>query len=122
VSEGVYGPYRGIVRDWHDGDTCHLDLDLGFGFALLAYNPITGKPIISCRSFGINAPELKSGTAGHEALVFANEIAPAGTLVTVTSHGWDKYGGRFDGQLLLPNGDDFSARMVEAGQAKVAKY
>jgi hypothetical protein len=43
-----FGPYPAVVRDWHDGDTCHIDVDLGFGLILS----------LSCRIFGINAPEL----------------------------------------------------------------
>jgi endonuclease YncB( thermonuclease family) len=112
----VYGPYRGKVRDWHDGDTCHLDLDLGFGQALLAYNPITGKPQTSARIYGIDAPELNT-EAGKTALRAAAGLCPPGTIVNVLSHGWDKYGGRFDASLMLPDGQNFATVMVNAGHA-----
>lgn len=104
----IYGPYRGVVRDWHDGDTCHVDLDLGFGIQLTAP--------LSCRIFGINAPELNTD-AGKDALAFAKNICPPATHVMVTSHGWDKYGGRFDGTLELPDGTDFAKHMLAAGKA-----
>jgi len=112
-----FGPYPAIVRDWHDGDTAHLDLDLGFGFELRAHN-LDGKPRLSARVYGINAPEL-STKAGKTALAYAQKLCPAETAVTVTSHGWDKYGGRFDATITLPDGKDFGAAMLAAGHAVV---
>lgn len=111
-----YGPYIGIVRDWHDGDTAHIDLDLGFGWVLLAYNPITGKPQWSCRILGINAPEL-STDAGKTAHAYAEQLCPPGTAIVAVSNGWDKYGGRWDGTITLPDGTDFGQQMLNAGQA-----
>jgi endonuclease YncB( thermonuclease family) len=116
----VWGPYRAIVSDWHDGDTCHLDaLDLGFGIVLAARD-IDGHPIWSARIFGVNAPEL-STDAGKAALVYAQQLCPSGTRVTVLSHSLDKFGGRFDATLTLPDGRDYAAAMIEAGQAVVYK-
>jgi endonuclease YncB( thermonuclease family) len=111
----TYGPYPARVLDLHDGDTCHLNLDLGFGFQMGAYD-FAGHPLLSCRVFGINAPEL-STDAGKIALAFAQSIMPPGTIVSVLSHGWDKYGGRFDGSITLPDGTDYGTRMIDAGQA-----
>ena len=110
-----YGPYPAIVRDWHDGDTCHVDLDLGFGVFEFSHD-LDGKPVLSCRIFGINAPELATD-AGKQSLAYAVALCPPNTRVTVTSHGWDKYGGRFDGSIVLPDGTDFAARMLAAGMA-----
>ena len=110
-----FGPYPGVVVDWHDGDTCHVDLDLGFANYELSHD-LDNKPILSCRIFGINAPEL-STDAGKAALAYALQLCPLGTKVTVLSHGWDKYGGRFDGSLTLPDGSDFAKKMVDADQA-----
>jgi endonuclease YncB( thermonuclease family) len=112
-----YGPYPALVLDWHDGDTCHLNLDLGFGVILSGYDT-TPRPVISCRVAGINAPELSDPDgSGQEAAAYARQLAPPGTRVTVVSHGWDKYGGRFDGSLTLPDGSSFGERMIEAGKA-----
>ncbi|HLA65189.1 MAG TPA: hypothetical protein VK600_01255 [Candidatus Saccharimonadales bacterium] len=111
----VYGPYPAVVTDWHDGDTCHLNIDLGF--ATFEYgHDLDGHPILSCRIYGINAPEL-STDAGKAALLYAEQLCPPGTHVTVLSHGWDKYGGRFDGSIALPDGSDFGTAMLAAGQA-----
>ena len=111
----MFGPYPGVVRDWHDGDTCHVDLDLGFS-VLATSHDLDGHPVLSCRIYGINAPEL-STDAGKVALVYAEQLCPPGTRVLVLSHGWDKYGGRFDGSLTLPDGTDFGTLMLAAGQA-----
>lgn len=107
-----YGPYPGVIRSWHDGDTCHVDLDLGFGIQLTTP--------LSCRVFGINAAELSTAT-GKDALAAALRVCPVGTPVRVLSHGWDKYGGRFDGEITLPDGSDFGTQMIAAGYAVAYK-
>ena len=104
----TFGPYPATVLSWHDGDTCHLDIDLGFAVHLIS------QP--SCRIFGINAPEL-STDAGKASLAYVTALCPPGTKVMVTSHGWDKYGGRFDGSIVLPSGSDLASVMLAAGQA-----
>ena len=111
----VYGPYMGLVKDWRDGDTCHVDIDLGFGMILSAYD-LKGAPVISCRIYGINAPELATD-AGKTARAYALQLCPPGTYVQVLSYNWDKYGGRFDGAITLPDGLDFGDAMIAAGQA-----
>jgi endonuclease YncB( thermonuclease family) len=110
-----YGPYPAVVTDWHDGDTCHMNIDLGFANYAMGHD-LDGKAILSCRIYGINAPEL-STDAGKAALAYAQQLCPDNTKVTVLSHGWDKYGGRFDGSITLPDGSDFGQAMIAAGQA-----
>lgn len=109
------GPYPAKVVDFHDGDTAHIDVDLGFSETASAYT-IDGHPQLSCRIYGINAPELDTD-AGKAALAYAQQICPPGTLVTVLSHSWDKYGGRWDGSITLPDGSDFAALMLSSGHA-----
>jgi micrococcal nuclease len=103
----VFGPYPALVADVHDGDTMTLVLDLGFNIALR----------MACRCYGINAPELATddGKAAH---AYALTLVKPGDRVTVMSHGYDKYGGRFDGAISLADGRDFGVAMVTAGQAK----
>ena len=86
----TYGPYRGVVDEVHDGDTINIKLDLGFDITVYA----------RVRVYGINAPEL-STDAGKKARAYARGVLPVGTNVIVYSHGWDKYGGRIDGQITL---------------------
>lgn len=99
----------------HDGDTVVLDLDLGFGFRIPGKS-WGGKTELSCRVYGINAPELAT-EAGKAATTFARSMLLPGSLVTVLSHGWDKYGGRFDGSITLADGRDFGNAMIAAGFA-----
>ena len=110
-----YGPYDAKVIEVHDGDTIGLDIDLGFDHIVLAKS-FTGGPQLSCRIMGINAPELKTAS-GKKAAVFAQGLLPVGTLVRVVSFGWDKYGGRFDGSITLPDGRDFGTVMLSTGHA-----
>lgn len=114
----TYGPYHAVAREVHDGDTVFFDIDIGFSHYVLGHNPINGKSDLSCRVFGINAPEL-STDAGKAARDFAETLLPAGALCLVWSHGWDKYGGRYDGQIQLPDGRDYAQVMIAAGQAVV---
>jgi hypothetical protein len=69
------------VLDWHDGDTFHPLIDLGFGLTVggLDFN---GRQTLSCRLAGMNAPEL-STDAGKAALTYAQQLCPPGSIVTV---------------------------------------
>lgn len=107
VTGRIFGPYPALVAAVHDGDTFTVDLDLGFG---------VHQQGLSCRVFGINAPELAT-QAGKDALTFALTLLRVGDRVQVVSHGWDKYGGRFLGVITLADGSDFAALMVKAGHA-----
>jgi endonuclease YncB( thermonuclease family) len=102
----TFGPYPAVVLEVHDGDTMRLEIDLGFGVHF-SY---------SCRVFGINAPELATA-AGKTARDYAKQLVAPGSAVSVVSHGWDKFGGRFDGELTLPDGRSFGAEMLAAGMA-----
>jgi len=116
VTGAVFGPYPGRVIEVHDGDTLTLDLDLGFGVRLPGQS-WGGKTLLACRVHGINSPELNTD-AGKAARAYASGLLPPGTLVTVTSYGWDKYGGRFLGGITLGDGRDFATLMLDAGQAR----
>lgn len=102
----TFGPYPAVVADVHDGDTMTLILDLGFNIAFRS----------ACRIYGINAPELAT-QAGKDALTYALTLVKPGDKVTVVSHGWDKYGGRFDGEVTLSAGRVFGDLMIASGNA-----
>ena len=113
----TFGPYPARVVSVHDGDTATLDIDLGFDH-LISGLDLDGRTRMSCRIYGINAPEL--GTqAGKDALAYALTLLWPGLRVTVLSHGYDKFGGRFDGAVTLPDGSDFAAKMLDSGHAVV---
>lgn len=111
----TFGPYRGRVVAIHDGDTLTFELDLGFGHIAGGLD-WHGVPRLSCRVFGINAPELRT-QAGKDALVFIRSVVQLGDVCEVVSHGWDKYGGRFDGVVFLPDGRSLGQVMIDAGHA-----
>lgn len=103
----VFGPYRGVVDNVHDGDTVYVKLDVGFDLTVYA----------RVRVNGINAPEL-STQAGKDARAFARTLLAVGDAVRVVSYGWDKYGGRVEGSITLADGRDFGKAMLDAGHAK----
>lgn len=103
------------VLDWHDGDTFYPLVDLGFGLTWGGPG-FDGRQTLKCRLAHMNAPELGS-PAGDVALAYARSLAPPGSVMPVTSLGWDNYGGRFDGVLHLPGDADFADTMIRAGQA-----
>lgn len=97
-----FGPYKGVVDQVHDGDTVYVKLDVGFD--LTVYTRV--------RVMGMDAPELKT-PEGKAARDFAQALLPVGREVAVISHGWDKYGGRIDGEIM-----GFASAMIGAGHAK----
>jgi len=113
----LFGPYPARCDAVHDGDTMTLSIDLGFDH-LISGLDFDGRTRLACRIFGINAPEL-STDAGKTALAYALTLIKPGDRCSVVSHGWDKYGGRFDGTVTLADGSDFAKRMLDALQAVV---
>lgn len=111
----IFGPYLGTVDKVQDGDTIYVKLDLGFDLTVYA------RCRIRTPEATINAPEL-STTAGKEAKAFALDLLPPNSIVQVHSYGWDKYGGRIDATIQLPDGRDFGQVMLDSGQAIVTKY
>jgi endonuclease YncB( thermonuclease family) len=103
----TFGPYPATVIKLHDGDTIIVDLDLGFGIHSVD---------IHCRVYGINAPELIT-PEGKTSLAFAQQLLAIGAQIKIISHGWDKFGGRFDGAVIMGDGRNFSDVMINAGMA-----
>jgi len=98
--------FPALIDVWYDGDTPVVHRGSKPG------EVIHGEHV---RVEGINAPEL-SQPGGKEARDYATSICPPGTLVTLTASRKDKYG-RFLARVILPDGSDFSARMIESGHA-----
>ena len=101
--------YNATVISVHDGDTCRLDVDLGFYTHRL----------MNIRWYGVNAPEL-STPAGIEARDYLRGLLPAGATVVLTSirDRADKYGDRWLGIITL-DGVNLNDLMVSSGHAVV---
>lgn len=110
-----FGPYPARVDVVHDGDTIYVSIDLGFDHQIMSHD-LDQQPRMSCRIHGINAPELATD-AGKAALEYAKTLLKPGDRVKVVSHGWDKFGGRFQGTITLSDGRDFATEMIAANHA-----
>lgn len=97
----------------HDGDTCTFQLvaqpvDIGFGVQ------VGGTSTQVCRFLGYNSREI--GMPGgpeardHLALLLVGPLR-------VVSVKLDKYGGRFDGIVYLPDGESVADVMIRDGYA-----
>jgi len=95
---------RATVAYVHDGDTLAADLDLGFSLKLRQL----------LRLDGCNAIEL-SQPGGLEARTNLTLLLPADGIVAVRVVGLDKYAGRCDAQVALPDGRDLVTTLI-AGQ------
>lgn len=110
-----WGPYSGRVLSVHDGDTLTVQLDIArdIGFGMVMTATLT----YPMRLWQINAPELPT-PEGIAARDYLRGLIPAGSIVTVLSHNWDKYAPRVDASVSLPAGvGDLSDAMVAAGHA-----
>jgi micrococcal nuclease len=82
--------------------------------------------MISVRIAGIDAPESRKPPAkckaevalGKAASAYARGLVTPGTAMLLTYRGFDKYGGRIDGALSLPDGRDWATVMLAAGMAR----
>ena len=105
---GFVWTFPAIVVRWIDGDTaiCHIKVHPNEGGDLYEVN---------VRLEGINAPEMNTA-AGQAAQKWAAALVPADTRVTLIARRRDKYG-RFLATMVLPDGSDYSALTIAAGQA-----
>jgi micrococcal nuclease len=92
-----------------DADTLVLDVDLGFG---------VWQRYQSFRLLGCNGRE-HSDVGGLEATANLAAMLPAGTFVSLTSIKPDKYGGRYDARITLPDGRDLTQVLVTEGWVAV---
>jgi len=102
--------YPVLFRSWHDGDTAKITLDLGLRTRWEG----------NCRVVGINAPELRD-PGGYEALKFAEQLVPPGTVRPCQSVAMDSFGRPLIAiDLGTTTGfDGFARAMLEAGMAVI---
>ena len=95
---------NGLVTAVTDGDSCKVNLDLGFR----VWHDTR------VRILGINAPERGEPGWG-EARAYLGWLLPPGLAVTVQTTGPDKYGDRWDGAVILADGRSVADLMLAAG-------
>lgn len=105
--------YLATVMSIHDGDSIHVEVDLGFGVWKGSENNVPG---VMLRLFGCNAIELKD-PGGIEARDNLATILPPGTVVVLSTVKPDKFGGRYDAIVQLPNGTDLVTGLIAGGWA-----
>ena len=90
--------YKATVLRVVDGDTLHLDVDLGF---------FTRMEII-VRLYGLNTPEVRGAerAAGLRSKAYVTEVVPPGTLVVVKTYKAEKYGRFLADIWYLPDSTD----------------
>lgn len=99
-----------------DGDTVNVRIAIWIDQELSA----------SIRVRGIDTPELKGQCVSERALAqmalaHAGYLLPAGARVVLSNVGADKFGGRYDADLRVPDGRMLAAVMIEAGLARAYK-
>jgi len=94
--------YPAVIVKVVDGDSVHLDVDVGFRGAF--------KDLF--RMYGINAEEGRSNPAA----LFLRELLPIGLRVVVMTYKPDKYG-RWLCDVFLPDGRCANDIMLEEGHA-----
>lgn len=113
----ILGPFVAIVISVTDGDTVKVRVP--------AWSA-TPFETIALRVDGIDTPEStknlakceKELTEGLLAKAQARSLIKSNQAITFSFHGFDKYGGRIDAGITLPDGRDFATVMIAAGHAR----
>ena len=120
VTVGPLYDYPAVVADVYDGDTMHLvvSMSFDFGFHVITIESARQK----FRLFGCNAPELYT-PEGKDARTFTVQwLADHEPNLRVISHGPDKYGDRWDGEVYdASTGERLADALIAAGKAVVYK-
>lgn len=79
---------------------------------------------VSIRIINIDTPEstwraacVKERELGLQAKVFVENLVKGHSIMTITNHDWDKYGGRINAEVLV-NGKNIGEELIKAGLAK----
>lgn len=82
------------------------------------------KPEISIRVMGIDTPEKAphskcnyENMLAHKATDFTEQFIKNGESISVNLIGWDKYGGRMLGYIIV-DGEDLSTQLIKNGYAR----
>lgn len=114
AADSLSGPVAAVVVKVLDGDT----------IAVKARIWLDQDVSVRVRLLGVDAPELKGKCAAEiararEARDFVAGLLPAGARVRLRNVKPDKYAGRVDARVELPDGRDLAEALIEAGLARV---
>jgi endonuclease YncB( thermonuclease family) len=101
------------VIDVHDGDTCHVRVDLGFGIQFDT----------NIRIDGIDTPEMATNQKAAAIVArdaFTKWLGQNKGKLWVKSVSWDKYGGRIVGRIYIQGKPDLDWTSYAIG-LKIAK-
>lgn len=94
----------------YDGDTLYLIV------------PELPEPLqrMSVRVLGVDTPEIRGRCEAEkrkaaDARAFVLHAFRGATTVELDVVGWDKYGGRVDAHVTMPDGRDLASALIEAG-------
>ena len=86
--------------------------------------PAPLKPQLAVRIFGVDTPEKgakahcpSEAQRGEQATQFTKQMVAQGRQFQVTLYGWDKFGGRVLGDILV-NGQSVRAALIQNGLAR----
>jgi endonuclease YncB( thermonuclease family) len=86
--------------------------------------PAPLKPELAVRIFGVDTPEKgfrgqceSEKQRGEAASVFTKQLVTASTQRQVVLYGWDKFGGRVLGDIIL-NGQSLRTQLIQNGFAR----
>jgi endonuclease YncB( thermonuclease family) len=86
--------------------------------------PAPLKPELAVRIFGVDTPEKgfrgqceSEKQRGEAASVFTKQLVAASTQRQVVLYGWDKFGGRVLGDIIL-NGQSLRTQLIQNGFAR----
>ena len=107
------GPYPATVISVVDGDTVNVKVKIWLGL----YQEV------AVRIEGVDTPETRSAKCSHErelgfkAKGFVEKLLPAGSTISLSHVGDDKYHGRVVATLRTTNGEDLGQRLLKEGLA-----
>ena len=106
----LFGPYRAVAKRVIDGDTFDALIDAGFNNYVYAV----------VRLDGIDAPEIRGGTAeekavGRAAKTHLETLLPVDTPIVLYTRPWPETFGRYAARVVLSGGGDVGAMMIGGG-------
>ena len=105
--------YEATVVRVVDGDTVNVTVAIWPDLTVAA----------SIRILGLDTPELKGKcdserTLAQKAKEMSASLMPVGSQITITRISADKFGGRYDADVMLASGEMLNDKLIGAGLAR----